>query len=176
MKRFMQWVMVAALMCGPLLTSCSDDDNPTSEPVVINPVLKALSEIPNVHDIKEFKETAKYGFKEGYEFFFDQPIDHKNPSAGTFQQLVRICVRDVNIPTVLYTEGYLISPIASAIDLTEALGTNLVQIEHRHFGDSKILSDTRWEYLNCEQLPAQLREAHPPGLFPARPLDRRPYH
>ena len=43
------------------------------------------------------------------------------------------------------------SPIPLAIDLTEALGTNLVQIEHRHYGDSKILSDTRWEYLTFEQ-------------------------
>lgn len=145
-------------MVSPLLTSCSSNDNPTQEPVaptpepeVSTPFFKALSEIPNVHDIKEFRETAEYGFKEGYEFFFDQPIDHKNPAAGTFQQLVRVCVRDVNLPTVLWTEGYLMSPINQTIDLTEALGTNHVQIEYRHYGDSKILSDTRWEYLTFEQ-------------------------
>ena len=132
-------------MVSPLLTACSNNDNLAPEPVVTNPVFKALSEIPNVHDIKEFKEAANYGFKEGYEFLFDQPIDHKNPAAGTFHQLVRLCVRDVNVPTVLWTEGYLLSPINQTIDLTEALGTNHVQIEHRHYGESKILSDTRWE-------------------------------
>ena len=156
MKRQLFWLIAAILMVSPLLTSCSSNDNPTSEPVapepeVSNPILKALGEIPNVHDIREFKETAKYGFKEGYEFLFDQPIDHKNPAAGTFHQLVRLCVRDVNVPTVLWTEGYLLSDITLPIDLPTALGANLVQIEHRHFGESKILSDTRWEYLTLEQ-------------------------
>ena len=131
--------MLAAILTlsgASVLTSCSSNDNPTPEPIapepeVSTPFFKALSEIPNVHDIKEFRETAEYGFKEGYEFFFDQPIDHMNPAAGTFQQLVRVCVRDVNLPTVLWTEGYLMSPINQTIDLTEALGTNHVQIEYR---------------------------------------------
>ena len=153
MIKMNQWMLAAILtVCGAMmLTSCATSDIPVPNPVVTNPVFKALSEMPNVHDIKEFKETAEYGFKEGYEFLFDQPIDHKNPAAGTFQQLVRICVRDVNVPTVLWTEGYLLSPITQTIDVPEALGTNLVQIEHRHFGESKILSDTRWEYLTLEQ-------------------------
>ena len=161
MKKQLFWLIAAILMVSPLLTSCSSNDNPTQEPVaptpepeVSTPFFKALSEIPNVHDIKEFRETAEYGFKEGYEFFFDQPIDHKNPATGTFQQLVRVCVRDVNIPTVVYTEGYLLSPIIQTIDLAEALGTNHIQIEHRYFGDSKVLSDTRWEYLTFEQAAA----------------------
>ena len=138
-KKQLFWLIAATiLMVSPLLTSCSINDNPTQEPVdptpepeVSTPFFKALSEIPNVHDIKEFRETAEYGFKEGYEFFFDQPIDHMNPAAGTFQQLVRVCVHDVNLPTVLWTEGYLMSPINQTIDLTEALGTNHVQIEYR---------------------------------------------
>ena len=85
---------------------------------------------------------------------FDQPIDHKNPAASTFHQLVRICVRDVNVPTVLHTDGYLLTYFPYTIHLTEALGANHVQIEHRYFGESKILSDTRWEYLTLEQAAA----------------------
>ena len=154
MKRQLFWLIAAILMVSPLLTSCSNNDNPATEPVVTNSVFKALSEIPNVHDIKEFKEAADYGFKEGYEFLFDQPIDHKNPAAGTFHQLVRICVRDVNVPTVLHTDGYLLTYFPYTIHLTEALGANHVQIEHRYFGESKILSDTRWEYLTLEQAAA----------------------
>lgn len=168
-KKQLFWLIAATLMVSPLLTSCSSNDNPTQEPVaptpepeVSTPFFKALSEIPNVHDIKVFKEATKYGFKEaadygfkeGYEFFFDQPIDHKNPSLGTFQQRVRICVRDVNLPTVLYTHGYALTPVPPTIDLTEALGTNHVQIEHRYYDGSKILSDTRWEYLTIEQAAA----------------------
>ena len=53
MKRHLLWLAAAILLASPmLLTSCSSDDNPATEPVVVsNPIGKVLREMPNVHDI-----------------------------------------------------------------------------------------------------------------------------
>lgn len=160
MKRQILWLAAAILLVSPmLLTSCSNDDNSAPEPVVSNPIGKALSEMPNVHDIVKLEDKDNLGFKEAYDFFFDQPLDHKNPAAGTYRQLVRVCIRDVNAPTVIYTDGYSFPAAmipsygegASATDLAIALGANYIDAEYRYYNDSKILNDPRWDYLTAEQ-------------------------
>ena len=136
MKRQILLLVAAVVLVSPmLLTSCSNDDNSAPEPdVVSNPIGKALSEMPNVHDIVKLEDKDNLGYKEAYDFFFDQPLDHKNPAAGTFRQCVRVCIRDVNAPTVIYTDGYSFPAAmipsygegASAIDLAIALGANYI--------------------------------------------------
>ena len=161
MKRHLLWLAAAILLASPmLLTSCSSDDNPATEPVVVsNPIGKVLSEMPNVHDIVKLEDKDNLGYKEAYDFFFDQPLDHKNPAAGTYRQCVRVCIRDVNAPTVIYTDAYSF-PAAmipsygegvSATDLALALGANYIDAEYRYYNDSKILNDPRWDYLTAEQ-------------------------
>ena len=44
-------------------------------------------------------------FKELYKIKFTQPIDHNNPSAGTFQQKAFLFYVGNDRPTVLYTCG-----------------------------------------------------------------------
>ena len=162
MKRHLLWLAAAILLASPmLLTSCSTTDNPATEPFIVsNPIGKALSEMPNVHDIVKLEDTENYGFKEAYDVFFEQPVDHKNPAAGTFMQRVRVCIRDVNAPTVIWTSGYGFAynmPIGSAAtttDLAMALGANYIEAEHRYYGDSQILTDPRWDYLTFEQAAA----------------------
>ena len=63
MKRHLLWLAAAILLGSPmLLTSCSSDDNPAPEPVVVtNPIGKALSEMPNVHDIVKLEDKDNLG-------------------------------------------------------------------------------------------------------------------
>src|SRR6478735_9738382 len=49
---------------------------------------------------------------EGYRYFvlnYTQPIDHKHPSKGTFQQRVTLLHKDTSRPTVFFTSGYNVS-------------------------------------------------------------------
>src|SRR4051812_27427491 len=45
----------------------------------------------------------------GYRFFvlnYTQPVDHRHPSKGTFQQRITLLHKDVSRPMVFYTGGY----------------------------------------------------------------------
>ncbi len=44
----------------------------------------------------------------GYRFFvlnYTQPVDHRKPSKGTFQQRITVLHKDVSRPTVFFTSG-----------------------------------------------------------------------
>jgi hypothetical protein len=45
-------------------------------------------------------------FKENYLVWFEQPLDHNNPGAGTFKQRVWLSHKDETSPVVMVTEGY----------------------------------------------------------------------
>lgn len=156
MKKHLLWLIATILMISPMLTSCAVEDNPATGPVVVtDPVRQALAAIPNIHDVVVLSDSLNYGFSEAYDFFFEQPIDHNNPAAGSFMQRVTVAIRDLNAPTVLWTDGYAMyvprGKYVRSTDLAENLGANFVEIEHRHFGDSKIPSDTKWDYLTIQQ-------------------------
>jgi hypothetical protein len=75
-------------------------------------------------------------FNEQYEVYFEQPIDHKNPSAGTFKQRVIVSHVDFNKPMVAVIEGYNIWN-GRASELQKLMQCNQINIEHRFFKDSK---------------------------------------
>ena len=52
----------------------------------------------------------------GYRYFvlnYTQPIDHRHPSKGTFQQRITLLHKDTSRPTVFFTSGYNVSTSAS---------------------------------------------------------------
>ena len=63
-----------------------------------------LASLPQVADVVEVKDEA--GFESRYILKFTQPLDHANPSKGTFTQRVIVMNRGVGRPTLLVTEGY----------------------------------------------------------------------
>ena len=112
----------------------------------------------NVASIEAFTpETNDVGFTECYEVFFNQPLDHENPPAGTIKQKAYFFFKGFDRPTVMYTCGYGLSDYyrnATGLDIAANMDANLIFVEHRYFGDSKNLSDTRWDYLTIEQAAA----------------------
>ena len=49
------------------------------------PLLQKLQQIKEISGIRELKVQP---YTEYYEFWYEQPIDHNNPSKGTFKQRV----------------------------------------------------------------------------------------
>ena len=84
------------------------------------PLLQKLQQIKEISGIRELKVQP---YTEYYEFWYEQPIDHNNPSKGTFKQRVLLGHRDFNTPMVAILEGYgIYSPAES--ELSKLFKTN----------------------------------------------------
>ncbi|MBE0423830.1 MAG: hypothetical protein IBX66_07810 [Lutibacter sp.] len=91
---------------------------------------------------------AKDHFTKAYQIVLEQPLDHKNPAAGTFKHYVYLSHTDIKMPTVLITEGYHANP--GTYELSKILKGNQVQVEYRFYGKSR--PDTiPWQYLTNDQ-------------------------
>ena len=153
--------VVCCAMTTTVLTSCSMEDNPTGEPLIsLTPFGDQLKRVDNIISIEAFTpDRNAVGFTEFYEVFFRQPIDHENPAAGTIKQKAFMFFKGFDRPTVMYTSGYGLSDAwknYTHLDIAANMDANLIIVEHRYFGDSKNLSDTRWDYLTIEQAAADL--------------------
>jgi hypothetical protein len=100
--------------------------------------------------------TAQQGeAPEHYSYYIlhvTQPLDHHDPSRGTFQQEVSLLHRDERAPSplIIYTSGYWDDEHDTPVELTTLLDANQVSIEHRFFGESR--PDTiDWSLLTVDQ-------------------------
>jgi hypothetical protein len=87
-------------------------------------------------------------FKEEFVLMLDQPLDHNNPSAGTFQQRIFLAHFDRKAPTLVVTEGYAARP--TTYELADMLKSNQLIVEYRFFGKSKPQNND-YQYLNNDQ-------------------------
>ena len=160
MKRILMAAAALTLtLTMTMLTSCSVEDNPAPVPETpMTPFGDLLSEVDNITSIEAFTPDWDYvGFKEYYKVFFQQPIDHNNPSAGMMKQKALIFFKGFDRPTVMYTCGYSLPDTYknfTGLDIAANMDANLIFVEHRYFGDSRNMSDTRWDYLTIEQAAA----------------------
>jgi len=116
----------------------------------IKPLGKYLSGIPGLDfDTLIYNEP----FTEKYLLYVPQPIDHNDPSKGTFMQRVFVMHRDQDAPVVFTTEGYYAAyggyPQYKN-ELDRYLGANEIVVEHRYFYPSAPDS-LDWQYLTVEQ-------------------------
>ena len=104
------------------------------------------------------EELEKGLFEERYAVMFEQPLDHRRPGKGHFEQRFVVAHTGFDRPTVLVTEGY---GGARAVgtryreELSEHLNANQVFVEHRYFGESTP-EPRNWHYLNADQAAADL--------------------
>ncbi|MFJ1706068.1 S28 family serine protease [Kitasatospora sp. NPDC088346] len=76
----------------------------------------------------------------GYRYFlltYTQPVDHRRPWLGTFQQRLSVLHRGEDRPTVLYTNGYTLGTTPSRTEPTRLLDGNQVSVEYRFFTPSR---------------------------------------
>jgi hypothetical protein len=98
-------------------------------------LLDRLRAIPGLTIVSESQPA-------GYRFFvlsLTQPIDHRKPHGGTFQQRLTLLHRSAEAPVVLFTGGYglAVNPTASRTEPTQLLDGNQVSVEHRFFRSSR---------------------------------------
>ncbi len=121
-----------------------------------------LASIPQVKEVRAMESEF---FPEKYVVYFEQPINHNDPSVGTFLQRVFIGNIHPDSATVVVAEGYGAQYAARpsyAEELAKIFNTNNVTVEHRYFFESFPFSEyvndqeaafetTDWSYLNGEQ-------------------------
>ncbi|MEU6866938.1 S28 family serine protease [Streptomyces sp. NPDC046876] len=76
----------------------------------------------------------------GYRFFvlnYEQPIDHRQPSKGTFKQRITLLHKDESRPTVFYTSGYNVNTSPRRSEPTTIVDGNQVSMEYRFFNPSR---------------------------------------
>jgi len=109
-----------------------------------------LKEIPELEEVTPV--TANTFFTESFHVKIRQPIDHQNPSAGSFLQRVFISVKNTSSPVVLVNEGYGADYGANVNYINELcpiLDASQVVVEHRYFGPSTP-ENADWSYLTVE--------------------------
>jgi hypothetical protein len=77
---------------------------------------------------------------DGYRFFllnYEQPVDHRHPEAGTFQQRISILHKSDDRPTVFFTSGYNLSTQPRRSEPTQIVDGNQVSMEYRFFTPSR---------------------------------------
>ena len=162
-----------------VVVGCTDDNiNPTTpekpdEPEeVVKTASEVLKEIEGVSDIKEEKDEDGNSVTS---FYFKQPIDHKNPAAGTFVQYCVLHYKGSKHTTVMHTHGYSITTSKNAkvrqLELAKILDANYLAVEHRYYyrstiglseedtnkgiSSNKVKADY-WKYNTAEQSTADL--------------------
>ena len=66
-------------------------------------IQERLAVMPGVSGIEKLESQH---YPEKYVLRISQPVDHQNPSAGTFNQRVIVAHVGYDRPTVMVTEGY----------------------------------------------------------------------
>ncbi|AZQ71690.1 aminopeptidase [Streptomyces luteoverticillatus] len=84
-----------------------------------------------------FVEEKPY---EGYRYLvmtYRQPVDHRNPSKGTFEQRFTLLHKNTDRPTVFFTSGYNVNTTPSRSEPTRIVDGNQVSMEYRFFTPSR---------------------------------------
>jgi hypothetical protein len=77
---------------------------------------------------------------DGYRFFvleYEQPVDHRRPRAGEFQQRITLLHKGEDRPTVFFTSGYGLSTEPRRSEPTQIVDGNQVSMEYRFFSPSR---------------------------------------
>lgn len=130
MDRAFRTIVAAVLATG----GCSDGvSRPRLTP---DELLTKLRELPGVTAAEAPTKQVDFHY---YILHFTQPIDHEDPSLGTFQQKVSLLHRNEQdpVPMIIHTSGYDDYYRDHPVELTKLLAANQVSIEHRYFGESR---------------------------------------
>jgi hypothetical protein len=123
-------------------------ENPNAE---IDALTTFLRGIPGM-EVAQETGTASAGYRAFY-LRYEQPIDHDNPTLGTFKQAIVLHHRVKTAPMVLYTSGYSLFSLDELSELGTGMQANQISTEQRWFGESKPANATpeQWQYVNIQQ-------------------------
>ncbi|HCA87880.1 MAG TPA: aminopeptidase [Streptomyces sp.] len=99
---------------------------------------------------------------EGYRYFvlnYTQPVDHRRPHKGTFQQRITLLHKATDRPTVFFTSGYNVSTNPSRSEPTRIVDGNQVSMEYRFFTPSRP-DPADWSKLDIWQAASDQHRIH----------------
>ena len=105
-----------------------------------------IRSLPGIVNVKIIEPGSD--FKEAFEIFIKQPVDHHNPDGEKFTQKLYLSHRDESLPMVIEMDGYIITYNRPG-ELEDILNCNRIIVEHRYFGESKPES-MEWKHLTVE--------------------------
>lgn len=145
MNRAVGFIVAAALIAGAG-SGCGDNFGPP--PMTGDELMARLHALHGV-TVQESDGPESFSY---YILHFTQPIDHNDPSQGTFQQQVSLLHRNelAPFPMIIYTSGYADEERNSPVELTTLLDANQVSIEHRFYGASRP-DPVDWSKLTVDQ-------------------------
>ncbi|MEU3250086.1 S28 family serine protease [Streptomyces sp. NPDC006997] len=129
MRKALRWLLALTVLIGALSTA----GTATAVQPEATDIKDRLLDIPGMSLVEEKPYP-------GYRFFvlnYTQPVDHRHPSQGTFQQRVTVLHRDESRPTVFYTGGYNVSTTPSRREPTQIVDGNQISMEYRFFTPSR---------------------------------------
>ncbi|WP_328871549.1 aminopeptidase [Streptomyces sp. NBC_00287] len=130
MRKALRWLLALTVLIGTLSTAGAAT---AAQPEATTDIKDRLLSIPGMSLVEEKPYT-------GYRFFvlnYTQPVDHRQPSKGTFQQRITVLHKDVSRPTVFYTGGYNVSTTPSRREPTQIVDGNQISMEYRYFTPSR---------------------------------------
>lgn len=152
MKKIFSFILAAPMLVFAL-SGCHKPEGEWEDTIS-----QDLSMLPNVVSVTR-EDNPDFAAK--FKVFFEQPIDHDNPGAGTFKQLVYVCLAHPDSLNVLITEGYYAFDAKTPHELTQMFNGNQIVVEHRYYGESTI-DDPNFRYNDaknsCDDLHAIVSE------------------
>ncbi|WP_371660122.1 S28 family serine protease [Streptomyces sp. NBC_00280] len=141
MRKALRWLLALAVLIGTASTAgAATAASPeaisgtrSSTSTASSDIKDQLLAIPGMSLIQEKPYT-------GYRYFvlnYTQPIDHRHPSKGTFQQRITVLHKDVSRPTVFFTSGYFVNTNPGRSEPTRIVDGNQVSLEYRFFTPSR---------------------------------------
>lgn len=137
MRKALRWVLSLVLVIGTVATAgaatAADRSADHQTATDTTDIKDRILAIPGMSLIQE----KPY---EGYRYFvlnYTQPVDHRQPSKGTFQQRITLLHKDTSRPTVFFTGGYNVSTNPSRSEPTRIIDGNQVSMEYRFFTPSR---------------------------------------
>jgi hypothetical protein len=129
MRKALRWLLALAVLIGTVGTA----GTATAAGPEATDIKDRLLAVPGMSLIEEKPYP-------GYRFFvlnYTQPVDHRHPSEGTFQQRITVLHKDTARPTVFYTGGYNVSTTPGRREPTQIVDGNQVSMEYRYFTPSR---------------------------------------
>ena len=133
MRKALRWLLALTVLIGTLGTAGVATAAQAGQASQTADIKDQLLAIPGMSLVQEKPYT-------GYRYFvlnYTQPVDHRHPSKGTFQQRITVLHKDVSRPTVFYTSGYNVSTTPSRSEPTRIADANQVSLEYRYFTPSR---------------------------------------
>ncbi|WP_175408165.1 S28 family serine protease [Streptomyces sp. TRM64462] len=145
MRRTLRWLLSLVVLIGTVsaagtATAAGPTDSATPD------IKDRILAVPGMSLVEEKPYP-------GYRFFvlsYTQPVDHRRPAAGTFQQRLTLLHKDTSRPTVFFTSGYHVNPNPRRSEPTRIVDGNQVSLEYRFFTPSRP-QPADWSKLNIWQ-------------------------